>query len=193
LAGRNWREPADHWQDPQPQESCIDGDLCAALDGTRPERDRDSKRTGPCLGCSRRAILQGLGVTALGTWLLGAAGCQGGGATTASTTTCSGGICISLTDPANKDLTSVGGAMIIDTAQDTILVMRTSDTGVAAVSAICTHAGCLVDFDSSAQLVSCPCHGSQFGEDGRVLRGPARQPLRSYQASLANDVITVAA
>lgn len=153
------------------------------------------KRTSPCSGCSRRAILQGIGVSAIGTLLLGSiSGCQSAATPTATTSTCStGGICVSLSDPANAPLAKTGGAMIVDSANDSILVMRVSDTEVAAVSAVCTHAGCIVDFDQQAKLVNCPCHGSQFGEDGHVIRGPARTPLRSYTATLANEMITIAA
>lgn len=153
------------------------------------------KRTSPCDGCSRRAILRGLGVTAIGTLLVGtAAGCASG-PPTGKTTTCSGtnGICLSMSDPANAALQQVGGAVVVDSSGDSILVIRVSDTQIAAVSAVCTHAGCIVDFDSSQKLVTCPCHGSEFGEDGRVIRGPARAPLRSYSASLSGDTITIAA
>lgn len=150
------------------------------------------KRREGCTGCSRRAVLQGLGVTALGTIFLGAAGCQSGGPPPATSTACSGGVCIALSDPTNQPLTAAGGAMVVDTGQDTILVIRTSDTEVIALSALCTHEDCLVEFDASAQRVTCPCHGSQFGEDGRVLRGPARRPLRVYQATLAGEQITIA-
>jgi cytochrome b6-f complex iron-sulfur subunit len=154
-----------------------------------------TKKTNPCSGCSRRAILQGLGVTAIGTLLIGtAAGCQSAAPPTATTSTCgTGGICVSLSDPANAPLMKSGGAMIVDSANDSILVIRVSDTEVAAVSAVCTHAGCIVDFDQQVKLVSCPCHGSQFGEDGHVIRGPARTPLRSYTATLTNEMITIAA
>ncbi len=83
--------------------------------------------------------------------------------------------------------------MSIDASNDTIIIVRVSDTQVIALSAICTHAGCIVDYNASAQRIDCNCHGSEFGEDGHVIRGPARQPLRVYQATLANNIITIAA
>lgn len=46
-----------------------------------------------------------------------------------------------------------------------------------AVSARCTHLGCLVAFNEAETAWECPCHGSRFGIDGAVLQGPAIHPL----------------
>ncbi len=48
---------------------------------------------------------------------------------------------------------------------------------VHAVSARCTHLGCLVAFNDAETAWECPCHGSRFGIDGSVLQGPANRPL----------------
>jgi Rieske Fe-S protein len=37
--------------------------------------------------------------------------------------------------------------------------------------------GCMVAFNRAEQAWECPCHGSRFGVDGRVVQGPAQQPL----------------
>jgi thiosulfate dehydrogenase [quinone] large subunit len=56
------------------------------------------------------------------------------------------------------------------------IVVRQSNGSLAAFSAICTHAGCQVGFQSG--VIFCPCHGSQFSAStGAVLRGPAVTPL----------------
>jgi Rieske Fe-S protein len=61
--------------------------------------------------------------------------------------------------------------------------------GLYAMSAICTHAGCVLD--DNAQTISaglsCPCHGSTFDGSGQVTRGPARSPLQHYQVAVASD------
>jgi cytochrome b6-f complex iron-sulfur subunit len=49
------------------------------------------------------------------------------------------------------------------------------DQGVFAVSRVCTHLGCLVK--SEADGFHCPCHGSRFAPDGKVVKGPAPKAL----------------
>ncbi|MFE9680223.1 FAD-dependent oxidoreductase [Streptomyces sp. NPDC006285] len=48
---------------------------------------------------------------------------------------------------------------------------------VHAVSARCTHLGCLVAFNRAERAWECPCHGSRFDPDGQILQGPATRPL----------------
>jgi len=139
----------------------------------------------PCSDCSRRALLQGLGLAILGS------ACGPQTPSTGTAAACGANLCLDLTDPANKDLTTAGGALVVDSTTDTIMVVRVSDTQVAALSAICTHSGCENLYTSSSKTLDCPCHGSQFSLTGAVLRGPARRSLRVYGASLANNTITI--
>jgi Rieske Fe-S protein len=74
---------------------------------------------------------------------------------------------------------------------DTILVARVDQTTVAALSAVCTHLGCTVDYDAVNQQLDCPCHASVFALDGSVLTPPATQPLKSYQTTLLADAILI--
>lgn len=49
--------------------------------------------------------------------------------------------------------------------------------GVFAVSAVCTHLGCITRYHANEGMIACPCHGSQFDTDGNVTHGPAPRPL----------------
>lgn len=60
-------------------------------------------------------------------------------------------------------------------------VYRGLDGGVRALSATCTHLGCLVGFNNAERTWDCPCHGSRFDVDGGVLGGPATRPLHRYE------------
>jgi nitrite reductase/ring-hydroxylating ferredoxin subunit len=64
-----------------------------------------------------------------------------------------------------------------------LFVFNTPD-GFYSVSAICTHLGCNVNHEEGKGF-ACPCHGSAFAEDGRVLKGPAAWPLPRFAMSLS--------
>lgn len=55
-------------------------------------------------------------------------------------------------------------------------VHRDADGTLRAVSARCTHLGCIVAFNDAEQAWERPCHGSRFAPDGRILQGPAVHP-----------------
>ena len=59
------------------------------------------------------------------------------------------------------------------------------EKGFYAISAVCTHLGCIVKQASVG--FNCPCHGSRFDSMGRVIGGPAPRPLDWYALSLAPD------
>ena len=49
--------------------------------------------------------------------------------------------------------------------------------GVYALSAVCTHLGCITRYHSDEGIIACPCHGSRFDLEGNVVHGPAPRPL----------------
>jgi cytochrome b6-f complex iron-sulfur subunit len=56
--------------------------------------------------------------------------------------------------------------------------------GVYALSAVCTHLGCITRFLSDQGVIACPCHGSRFDLEGNVVEGPAPRPLPWLEVQL---------
>lgn len=148
------------------------------------------KKSG-CEGCTRRALLETLGLATAGLALLGGCAQNAGGVDLGTATTCGNSTCVDLADPANGALASVGGALLVEVGGDTVMVIRSSDAAVIAVSAICTHAGCTVGYNAAAATLDCPCHGARYDRNGRVLSGPAQRDLRVYSATIAQNVVTI--
>jgi Rieske Fe-S protein len=100
-----------------------------------------------------------------------------------------GRIRLALTD--HPELTRPDGALKIlpAGATDPLYVLRLDDGQFAAISPICTHQGCTVDIQG-LRLV-CPCHGSTYDREGRVLRGPAQRSLARFTATVSDGVLVV--
>ena len=62
-------------------------------------------------------------------------------------------------------------------------------TAVVALSSVCTHKGCVVDWKDTEFV--CPCHASKFSAEGAVLEGPATEPLAKYEAMVEGDAVLV--
>jgi cytochrome b6-f complex iron-sulfur subunit len=67
-----------------------------------------------------------------------------------------------------------------------VYVVRT-ENGFYAVSAVCTHLGCITQWKPELSLIACPCHGSKFKPDGTKIEGPAPRPLPHFAISLTAD------
>ena len=94
-----------------------------------------------------------------------------------------------------QTLQNTGGAIALS-GSDTfdnrgIIVLRTSTTGVRALSRNCTHAGFTVNINSAANNLVCPSHNSIFDLNGNVVSGPASGALTRYSASLSGSIITI--
>jgi cytochrome b6-f complex iron-sulfur subunit len=74
-----------------------------------------------------------------------------------------------------------------------IIVLRTSNTGVRALSRRCTHANNTVNINSAGNNLLCPSHNSIFDLNGNAVSGPATGALTSYTCSLdsAGTIITI--
>jgi glycine/D-amino acid oxidase-like deaminating enzyme/nitrite reductase/ring-hydroxylating ferredoxin subunit len=72
-----------------------------------------------------------------------------------------------------------GEAAILKIDGDNVAAFRDESGALHAVSAVCSHMGCLVGWNETDRTWDCPCHGSRFELGGEVMHGPATQPLGS--------------
>ena len=146
----------------------------------------------PEIPLSRRHFLEGCAACALGVTLVGCSSNGGSGKTQAVAQ--NGGFVI--TDATQVESLENGDALPFVFPGDVAgLLFRTKSGELGAVNAVCTHAGCIVNWSDGdpAKAFGCPCHGSVFTIDGKVERGPATKPLARYRVKLSNgDAILTA-
>ena len=76
---------------------------------------------------------------------------------------------------AGSPLDYPDGAVRFNKEQKTYIIGAPG--GVYALSAVCTHLGCITRFRSDENVIACPCHGSRFDLEGNVVHGPAPRAL----------------
>ena len=74
-----------------------------------------------------------------------------------------------------------GEGKLIDLNGKRAAVYRDARGQVTMLSPSCTHLGCHVEWNTAEQTWDCPCHGSRFTTEGRVLAGPAERPLPPHE------------
>ena len=124
-------------------------------------------------------------------------GCGGGSPTSASSApplprisvaVANGAIALGI--DASSPLSAVGSAALLQSSSGSFLVAHTAQDTFIALTATCTHQACTIT-GYAGQRYICPCHGSSFDTSGDVLMGPASRSLRQYQATFANNVLTI--
>ncbi|HEU5450736.1 MAG TPA: Rieske 2Fe-2S domain-containing protein [Terriglobales bacterium] len=71
------------------------------------------------------------------------------------------------------------------------LLVRTAEGEYRAVSAVCTHLSCTVQYKPDVHQVWCACHNGLYGLDGRNVSGPPPRPLEAYDVHLQGDQVVV--
>ncbi len=89
------------------------------------------------------------------------------------------------TKPGGEDESSLQNlknneGRVFEFANKKIGAYRDEDGQLHFIDAECTHLGCIVKWNSDEKSWDCPCHGSRFTYEGKVLNGPANQPLAYY-------------
>jgi cytochrome b6-f complex iron-sulfur subunit len=85
-------------------------------------------------------------------------------------------------------LAASGGWLLITSAKT--LVANLNGTYVALTS-VCTHSGCFDSWSFTNSRFTCTCHNSIFDTAGKVVQGPAGQPLDVYSTSVSGSTLTI--
>jgi cytochrome b6-f complex iron-sulfur subunit len=72
-----------------------------------------------------------------------------------------------------------------------LMLVRTGEREVKAISTVCSHLGCTVFWQKDRQEFFCPCHNGRFDKNGVVLEGPPPAPLDLYQVEIEGNNVFV--
>ena len=85
-----------------------------------------------------------------------------------------------------------GQGKVVPVNDKPVMVVNTAQGGFKAFSAICTHLGCIVEWDQGRQFILCPCHDGRFNAvNGSVISGPAPAPLPQLALTVEGDAVYV--
>lgn len=85
-----------------------------------------------------------------------------------------------------------GRGKVVPVNDKPVIVVNTAQGGLRAFSAICTHLGCIVEWDQGRQFILCPCHDGRFNPvNGTVISGPPPAPLAQLALTVEGDTIYV--
>jgi len=84
-----------------------------------------------------------------------------------------------------------GGAKYFELNGAAGVFVKQKGGAVTVFSAVCTHLGCIVQWQKEKNQFLCPCHGGQFSLEGVVLAGPPPKPLQKLPFVLNGDSITI--
>jgi len=85
----------------------------------------------------------------------------------------------------------IGEAKEIAVGTTPAMVINRPGGGFIALSRICTHLGCLVDYSKAENRIICPCHGAIFDLEGNVVSGPPPRPLPRVPLQVEGDAIVI--
>ena len=85
----------------------------------------------------------------------------------------------------------INSARIVKFNKTPIVIVHTAEDQIKAYSAICTHLGCVVQYNNEERNFHCNCHGSIFDLNGKNISGPAPKPLIPFKVELKEDDINI--
>ncbi len=91
---------------------------------------------------------------------------------------------------AKKDI-PVGTSRVVLFDQKPVIVINHQEKGFIALSKVCTHLGCLVEFNPATDILLCPCHAGTYDLEGNVLSGPPPRPLAKIPFKVEGEQLVI--
>lgn len=88
-------------------------------------------------------------------------------------------------------LSSIPPGTIMPFRSGRFYLVRLEDGGLMAISMICSHLGCTVNWDAAEKVFKCPCHSSSFDRQGNVIKSPATRALDYYRVIVDKGQVLV--
>ena len=82
-----------------------------------------------------------------------------------------------------------GTGKVVELDGENIAVYKDDAGEIHALSPVCTHAGCIVNFNAAEGTWDCPCHGGRYAINGDVITGPPTKALKQININLQNNTI----
>ena len=80
---------------------------------------------------------------------------------------------------------------IIKFGNKPVIVVRKKDGKYVALSAVCTHLDCIVQYRKDYKQIYCACHNGRYDLNGRNVSGPPPAPLKKFGVTIKNDEVIV--
>ncbi len=80
---------------------------------------------------------------------------------------------------------------IVRFGDNPVLLVRVSQTEWRALSAVCTHLSCIVQYQPERTRIWCACHNGVYNLQGQVVSGPPPRPLKPYTVHIREDEVVI--
>jgi len=85
----------------------------------------------------------------------------------------------------------VGGSKDILFHGTPSIIINRPQKGFIVLSKVCTHLGCLIDYEKAKKRFLCPCHAGVFDLEGNVVSGPPPAPLPQFALKIEGDNLVI--
>jgi cytochrome b6-f complex iron-sulfur subunit len=82
-------------------------------------------------------------------------------------------------------------AAIVKFGNKPVLLVRVSETEWKALTAVCTHLNCTVQYQENTHQIWCACHNGYYDLNGKVLSGPPPKPLDEFVVRIRGDEVVI--